>query len=54
MDIMKRNGLKEELIFSKLKKVIYFACDGYDGCDALELETALLPIATRFEFICSP
>ena len=43
MDIMKRNGLKEELIFSKLKKVIDFACDGYEGCDPLELETALLP-----------
>lgn len=43
MDIIKRNGLKEELIFSKLKKVIDFACDGYVGCDPLELETALLP-----------
>jgi len=43
MEIIKRNGLKEELIFSKLKKVIDFACDGFDNCDALELETALLP-----------
>ncbi|WP_028562089.1 ribonucleoside-diphosphate reductase subunit alpha [Paenibacillus pinihumi] len=43
MDIIKRNGQKEELIFSKLKKVIDFACEGFDGCDPLELETALLP-----------
>lgn len=43
MDIIKRNGQKEELIFSKLKKVIDFACDGFEGVDSLELETALLP-----------
>ncbi len=43
MDIIKRNGRREELIFSKLKKVIDFACEGYSGCDPLELETALLP-----------
>ena len=43
MDIIKRNGQKEELIFSKLKKVIDFSCVGYNDCDPLELETALLP-----------
>lgn len=44
MDIIKRNGAKEELVFAKLKKVIDFACRDYDGCDSLELETALLPL----------
>ena len=43
VDIIKRNGQKEELIFSKLKKVIDFACVGYSDCNPLELETALLP-----------
>ncbi|ANE46193.1 ribonucleotide-diphosphate reductase subunit alpha [Paenibacillus swuensis] len=43
MDIVKRNGQREELIFSKLKKVIDFACEDYKNCDSLELETALLP-----------
>ncbi|TFE28109.1 ribonucleoside-diphosphate reductase subunit alpha [Cohnella luojiensis] len=43
MNIVKRNGQVEELIFSKLKKVIDFACVGYPQCDSLELETALLP-----------
>lgn len=43
MEIIKRNGRREELIFSKLKKVIDFACEGYADCDPLELETALLP-----------
>ncbi len=43
MDIVKRNGQKEELVFAKLKKVIDFACEDYADCDPLELETALLP-----------
>lgn len=43
MDIIKRNGQVEELIFAKLKKVIDFACEGYPDCAPLELETALLP-----------
>lgn len=43
MDIIKRNGEREELIFSKLKKVIDFACKDYEKCEPLELETALLP-----------
>jgi ribonucleoside-diphosphate reductase alpha chain len=43
MDIIKRNGEREELIFSKLKKVIDFACKDYESCQPLELETALLP-----------
>jgi ribonucleoside-diphosphate reductase alpha chain len=43
MDIIKRNGQVEELIFSKLKKVIDFACEGNNDCNSLELETALLP-----------
>jgi ribonucleoside-diphosphate reductase alpha chain len=43
MDIIKRNGQVEELIFSKLKKVIDFACEGNKDCNSLELETALLP-----------
>ncbi|MFD2610896.1 ribonucleoside-diphosphate reductase subunit alpha [Paenibacillus gansuensis] len=43
MEIVKRNGQKEELVFAKLKKVIDFACEGYENCDPLELETALLP-----------
>ncbi len=30
--------------FSKMKKVIDFACEGYPDCDPLELETALLPL----------
>ena len=44
MDIIKRGGTSEPLIFSKMKKVIDFACDGYPECDPLELETALLPL----------
>jgi ribonucleoside-diphosphate reductase alpha chain len=43
MDIIKRNGEREELIFSKLKKVIDFACKDYANCEPLELETSLLP-----------
>lgn len=43
MDIIKRNGQTEELIFAKLKKVIDYACEGYADCDPLALETALLP-----------
>jgi ribonucleoside-diphosphate reductase alpha chain len=43
MDIVKRNGQVEELIFSKLKRVIDFACDAYPECAVIELETALLP-----------
>ncbi|RXT15483.1 ribonucleoside-diphosphate reductase subunit alpha [Ammoniphilus sp. CFH 90114] len=43
MEIIKRNGDREELIFSKLKKVIDFACEGQVGCDSLELEVELLP-----------
>ncbi|MDB4868788.1 MAG: nrdE [Cohnella sp.] len=43
MNILKRNGVAEELIFAKLQKVIDFACRGYPSCDPLELETALLP-----------
>jgi ribonucleoside-diphosphate reductase alpha chain len=44
MQIVKRNGQTEELIFAKMKKVIDFACEAYPGCDPLELETALLPL----------
>jgi ribonucleoside-diphosphate reductase alpha chain len=44
LDIIKRDGTSEPLIFSKMKKVIDFACDGYPECDPLELETALLPL----------
>lgn len=43
MEIIKRNGKKEELIFAKLKRVIDFACKKQGNCDSLELETALLP-----------
>ncbi|MFC4770248.1 ribonucleotide reductase N-terminal alpha domain-containing protein [Effusibacillus consociatus] len=43
MNIIKRNGQTEELIFAKFKKVIDFACEEHAGCDPLELETALLP-----------
>lgn len=44
MIIVKRDGTKEELVFSKMKKVIDFACEGYPECDPLELETALSPL----------
>ena len=43
MDIIKRNGQVEELIFSKMKRVIDFACDDYKECAVIELEMALLP-----------
>jgi ribonucleoside-diphosphate reductase alpha chain len=44
MEIVKRNGQREELIFAKMKRVIDFACADYPSCDPLELETALLPL----------
>jgi ribonucleoside-diphosphate reductase alpha chain len=44
MDIIKRDGIVEPLIFAKMKKVIDFACKDYPECDPLELETALLPL----------
>jgi ribonucleoside-diphosphate reductase alpha chain len=44
MEIVKRNGEREELIFSKMKRVIDFACEAYPSCEPLELETALLPL----------
>jgi len=43
MDIIKRNGQVEELIFSKMKRVIDFACNNYTECAVIELEMALLP-----------
>lgn len=42
MQIIKRNGKKVELNFSKLKKVIDFAIEGSDF-DPLELESVLIP-----------
>ncbi|MDB5056487.1 MAG: ribonucleoside-diphosphate reductase subunit alpha [Bacilli bacterium] len=44
MEIIKRNGEIEQLVFAKMKKVIDFACEAYKDCDPLELETALLPL----------
>ncbi len=44
MEIIKRNGQREELIFAKMNKVIVLACETYPDCDPLELETALLPL----------
>lgn len=44
MQIVKRNGKPTELVFSKMNKVIDFACEEYPECDPLELETALLPL----------
>jgi ribonucleoside-diphosphate reductase alpha chain len=38
IQIVKRNGEKEELRIDKLKKVIGFACEKYPQCDPLELE----------------
>jgi ribonucleoside-diphosphate reductase alpha chain len=38
IQIVKRNGEKEELRIDKLKKVIGFACENYPQCDPLELE----------------
>ncbi len=43
MDIIKRNAQREELIFSKLSRVIHFGCDDYPECSPLDLEMALLP-----------
>lgn len=43
MEIVKRNGQIEELVFSKMKRVIDFACVGYKNCRSIELETELLP-----------
>jgi ribonucleoside-diphosphate reductase alpha chain len=42
MIIVKRNGKEEELNYSKLKKVIDYACEGLENCDPLELEHALI------------
>lgn len=42
MQIIKRNGEKEELIFSKLKRVIDFAIEG-TGLNSIELEEVLIP-----------
>lgn len=42
MEVIKRNGQVEEMIFRKFKKVIDFAVEG-TGLSALELEQALLP-----------
>jgi len=44
MEIVKRNGQREELVFAKLKRVIDFACEAHPSCDPLELEQALLPL----------
>jgi ribonucleoside-diphosphate reductase alpha chain len=44
MEIVKRNGQREELVFAKMKKVIDFACEAHPSCDPLELEQALLPL----------
>ena len=38
MKIIKRNGLETELDVQKTKKVIAFACKGYDDCSPEELE----------------
>jgi ribonucleoside-diphosphate reductase alpha chain len=38
INIIKRNGEREALTISKLRKVIDFACAGYPECDPLELE----------------
>lgn len=42
MQIVKRNGITEELNFSKLKKVIEFAVEG-TSLNSVELEEALIP-----------
>ncbi|WP_199618713.1 ribonucleoside-diphosphate reductase subunit alpha [Paenibacillus alkalitolerans] len=44
MEIVKRNGAREELVFAKMKKVIDFACAPHKETDPLELEAALLPL----------
>ncbi len=38
IQIVKRNGEREELRIDKLKKVIGYACESYPQCDPLELE----------------
>ncbi|MFT4413229.1 ribonucleoside-diphosphate reductase subunit alpha [Fredinandcohnia humi] len=38
MQIIKRNGQREDLSISKIRKVIEFACRGYEKCEATELE----------------
>lgn len=41
MDIVKRNGEIQKLIFDKIQKIINFACDEYTDCQSKELENDL-------------